>query len=201
MGTRQSLYFSVPAECSPQDKVFIVFSSKTDLNEYSTEPDSFFLNRIVDYFCDCKAGHRGYGCCTHVAAALLGARLTTEEKAKLKYKRQRDILTNDNYGRFNDPEDLDPKEEKTAEPKSSISHAEKVKSNEPSQASNPILEESEKNDEDYHHIWDVQDGDLNLNDKRDINDYSEVIQDFENEMNMMEDHDNSSAVPAVHQLE
>ena len=35
--------FLVPAECSPQDhKVFIVFSSKTDLNEYATEPDSFF---------------------------------------------------------------------------------------------------------------------------------------------------------------
>ena len=42
---------------------------------------------------------------------------------------------------------------------------------------------------------------MNLNDNGDIEDYSEVIQDFENKMNMMEDHDNSSAVPAVHQLD
>ena len=50
-------------------------------------------------------------------------------------------MTKNNYGRFNDPKDVDPKKEKTAEPKSSISHAEKVKSNEPSQTSNPILKE------------------------------------------------------------
>ena len=42
---------------------------------------------------------------------------------------------------------------------------------------------------------------MNLNDNGDIEDNSEVIRDFENEMNMMEDHVNSSAVPVVHQLD
>ena len=49
--------FLVPAECSPQDhKVFIVFSSKTDLNVCSTEPDSFFKTALWTTFATVKLG-------------------------------------------------------------------------------------------------------------------------------------------------
>ena len=49
--------------------VFIVYSSKAE-NELekilNDNPDSFFLNRIIDYCCTCQVGLRSLGSCVHV---------------------------------------------------------------------------------------------------------------------------------------
>ena len=96
--------FLVSNECSPNNhKVFIVYSQESDCSHFTQEPDAFFLNRVFDYFCDCMSGNRGFGCCSHIVSCLIGATLTKEEILELKYRRGRDILTEENYGRFNDP--------------------------------------------------------------------------------------------------
>ena len=52
--------------------------------------------------------------------------------------------------------------------------------------SNPILEENENNGKEFH-VWDDQDGDLDLNENGDIKDNSEFTRDFEDKMNRMEE--------------
>ena len=95
------------------------------------------------------SGNRGVGCCSHVACCLLGARLTREEIASLKYRRGRDVITKENYGRFDDP--------------SSSLNEEIPNQEEQQNGSNNIQDESFLNeevgnddqDENYHDIFDV----------------------------------------------
>lgn len=49
--------------------VYIVYSGRDEkpiekgLNDY---PDSFFINRVIDYCCSCLVGLRSLGSCVHV---------------------------------------------------------------------------------------------------------------------------------------
>ena len=91
------------------------------------------------------SGNRGVGCCSHVASCLLGVRLTRDEIANLTYRSGRDVITKENYGRFNDP--------------SSSSHEEIPMQEEPQNDESNLNDEVENNDLDgnYYDIFDVPD--------------------------------------------
>jgi len=74
-----------------------VYSRNNDIApDIEDEPDVHFRSRIIDYYCDCKTGARSLGCCSHVAAALLGARGDQDLLAK---HAGREILDESTYQR------------------------------------------------------------------------------------------------------
>ena len=110
------LRFLVPAQFSPSEhKVFIIYSKNTEISsDIEDEPDYHFLGRIIDFYCDCKTGARSLGCCSHVCAALLGARGEAKYVAK---HAGREVLDEKTYQRttkgaddtvISEPPELEP---------------------------------------------------------------------------------------------
>ena len=49
--------------------VYIIYSGRKESileQELNENPDSFFLNRVIDYICSCQVGKRSLGSCVHV---------------------------------------------------------------------------------------------------------------------------------------
>ena len=82
----QCVRMKMPAQFRPghEHKVFVIYNKSDEIDEnYESEPDRYFFSRIRDYYCDCFTGSRSFGCCSHVAAALLGARLTKQQRKNM----------------------------------------------------------------------------------------------------------------------
>ena len=105
------LRFLVPAQFSPSEhRVFLIFSRNTEFKTgIENEPDAHFLSRIEDFYCDCKTGARSLGSCSHVCAALLGARGVTETHGK---HLDREIMDERTYQRVEPSQENQTKERK-----------------------------------------------------------------------------------------
>ena len=128
--------FKIPAQYRPghEHKVYVLFSSSPDVSEnVKNEPDWFFISTIVDYYCDCFTGARSFGCCSHVAAALLGARMNKHQK-KAKFGTalyaDRQVLTGKNYGNMTEENSPEPEGENSSDKVSSDLTRENVDKNE-----------------------------------------------------------------------